>query len=143
MTNGRKIMLLAPALLLIAMAAAATAADDDGIHAAQDRMAAALRHGDADALSECYAEDARLSFPLRPDIIGRDEIRRQMEHVIGLGVRRFEIIQDDLIAGPEFVIQSGTCIFYNETGREFNRSRFVTIWKRDGRNWRIYRDFVV
>lgn len=110
---------------------------------AQVRMADALKQGDAKALASCYTEDARLSFPLRPDIEGRTEIERQMSYVIGLGIRSFHIIEDDFFVGDDVALQGGTCIFYNETGQEVNRSRFYTVWHRVDGRWLIHRDFVV
>jgi ketosteroid isomerase-like protein len=138
-----KIVILS--LLLSLLATYATAAENGArdLEEAHGRMAAALQAGDAQALADCYTKDARLSFPLRPDIIGRNEIQRQMDYVIGLGVHSFHIIQDDLFAGDEWILQSGTCIFYNEGGQEFNRSRFISIWHLEDGRWRIHRDFVV
>jgi len=129
-------------VLLTAVTAGAGRDPVDDFQKAHARMADALRNADVDELVSCYTEDARLSFPLRPDIIGRDEIRRQMEYVLGLGVRGFRIEEDDLFVGEDVIVQSGVCIFFNETGQEFSRSRFMTVWRKSAGRWRIHRDFV-
>jgi len=130
-------------MVMVSGPGSANAEDSGVLSRAHGRMADALKQGDADALASCYTQDASLSFPLRPDIQGRAEIKRQMSYVIGLGIRSFHIIEDDIFVGADVAIQGGTCIFYNETGQEINRSRFYTVWHRVDGRWLIYRDFVV
>ena len=146
--------LLIPAALVLGLAsdlvpvpaAAAGAPGERAVREGIERtfaiMLDALRVGDAEALADCYTEDARLIGPGRPVVQGRPAIIAQMQYVIDMGIRHVDTRIDEIFPGEDSAVEIGSATFYNAMHRPVSNVSFISVWKKEGGRWRIHRDLV-
>ncbi|MBC8424606.1 nuclear transport factor 2 family protein [bacterium] len=134
-------MIVALALILVTTVSGAW--DEEtvrGIAVAQEKMRSALHAGNVEALADNYADDCRLFSPLKPVCDTREELVKQMQYAIDLGLYDFDVTRDELIGSGDHVIEIGRVVFTNRAGEQYAPVRYMTVWKKDGGRWRIWRD---
>lgn len=135
------------ALILALLGLAAVPADPDAtsdlrsaIDAGEESMHAALQRGDAIALADFYSDDAEMIGTAGQIITGRAAIVRHMREILSLGIRDLSLEDQEVFEGDNYGVETGRATFTNDAGARVAVVRYMTLWKKTGRGWRIHRD---
>jgi uncharacterized protein (TIGR02246 family) len=99
-----------------------------------------FNQGDAKAVADLYAPDARLVMSGAPPIRGTAEIRRAVEEMIKTGAKVHIDAETNVGAGDIAYVYGSYTISDGKVGRETERGSYVEVWRwRDGA-WAIVLD---
>jgi uncharacterized protein (TIGR02246 family) len=113
-----------------------------GLAAAQRALADALERRDPAAMAEIYARDAVSVVPGILPLRGRRAIQDAAEQLLEQGVVRIETRSTEQYVVGDKVCELGRATFWTASQRAAARVRFMTLWIREGGQWRIHRDYV-
>jgi beta-lactamase regulating signal transducer with metallopeptidase domain/ketosteroid isomerase-like protein len=129
-----------------ALPAAQTAAKLDleearaGVTAAQKEIRAAILRGDAAAASAFYCQDAMAVAPGVIPLRGRRAIQDGIERLLEQGMADLEVYRAELLPVGDKVFESGLATLRASSGPEVTM-HFMTLWKKENGEWRIFRDY--
>jgi AraC family transcriptional regulator len=130
---------LAGAMLLTA--AACSGQPDTEIRGALDEMRRALKENDAERLVRMYMPDARLTMANKV-VEGQEAIRAYVAAILPvLGDFRNE--DQEIVPGDGIAVETGRATFFDRAGAAIGSSRYMTVWKSAGGQWKVYRDIGV
>ena len=113
------------------------AVDTESIRAAiadgSQRWAAAASAGDAEALTNLYADDAVIQAPDTPRVTGRSEISAFFSQMVSEGPYVTTITTDDVMVSEsgDLAVELGSFTDPEGTGK------FVAVWKNVGGEWKL------
>jgi len=121
----------------------ASSADSAAVMAALEQYRQAWIQGDTAAALRWISDDIRILISGVPAIAGKAAVRKVfVDEMATYRVPELSLAHDDVIVSGDHVIDIGT---YEETqvpkaGAPIHgRGRFMTIWRREGNDWRIVR----
>jgi len=127
--------------LIVATMGAAVAQDMSSFQASAERMAAALKSLDVDAITQMYAEDARILPPGKDIIQGREAIKAFWIEDLKTTAEITVTQVDAKPLGDSNVLEIGR--FSGKTAgdnpEEF-AGKFITIWHKVGDDWKATDD---
>jgi ketosteroid isomerase-like protein len=136
-------LLALPALACPSRQADRAAADSAAVLAASEQYRQAWLHGDTAAALARIANDIRILISGVPDVVGKDATRTLFAaEMAKYEVPLLKLDHQDLIVSGDHAIDIG---IYEEiqlprTGAPIHgEGRFMTIWHREGNDWRIVR----
>lgn len=132
---------LAGAMILSAAALVAQPNPDAGIRGALDQMRRAIKDNDAERLTQMYTPDARLTMANKV-VEGREAIRAYITAVLPI-LGDFRNDEQEFVAGDGIAVETGRATFLDRSGAVIGVSRYMTVWKNAGGQWRVYRDLGV
>jgi uncharacterized protein (TIGR02246 family) len=109
----------------------------DGINR---RYCETLRRGDAAGLMNFFAEDARSLQSNAPAYEGRAKIQATYEGLVAAGATELTLTTLGLWGNEAMLSEEGTYVFADKGGREFDRGKYIVLWKRIGADWKLFRD---
>jgi ketosteroid isomerase-like protein len=119
------------------------AADSAAVMAALEQYRQAWLKGDTAAALGRISDDIRIMIGGLPDIVGKDATRRLFaDEMAKYEVPLLTLHHQDVIVSGDHAIDIGTFreIQLPKTGAPIEgRGRFMTIWRREGSEWRIVR----
>lgn len=119
------------------------AADSTAVMAALEEYRQAWLKGDTAAALRRVSEDIRIMISGIPDIVGKDSTRKLfVAEMATYEVPVLTLNHQDVIVRGDHAIDIGTYeeIQIPKTGVPIHgRGRFMTIWRREGSEWRIVR----
>lgn len=145
MSRMKTHVLLALTTLLLGVApiqlAANTDAARDEIRAQSRVFTDAVARGDAAAAARAFSADARLVVSGDRVIAGREAIEVFFRNAASGGVRQLVLETHELEGAGELRFESGQYSALGLDGNTMARGQYLIVWKREGREWRIHRDF--
>jgi len=124
-------------------AATNVTADSTAVMAALEEYRQAWLRGDTTAALRRVSDDIRIMISGIPDIIGKDATRKLfVDEMATYEVPTLTLNHQDVIVRGDHAIDVGTYeeIQIPKTGVPIHgRGRFMTIWRREGPEWRIVR----
>jgi ketosteroid isomerase-like protein len=136
------LVILAPACVNRGPSKTSTA-DSTAVMAALEEYRQAWLKGDTAAALRHVSDDIRIMISGIPDIVGKDATRKLfVDEMSKYEVPLLTLHHQDVIVGDNYVIDIGTFqeIQLPKTGAPIEgRGRFMTIWRREGAEWRIVR----
>jgi len=119
------------------------AADSTAVMAALEEYRQAWLRGDTAAALGRVSDDIRIMISGIPDIVGKDATRRVfVDEMATYQIPTLTFNHQDVIVRGDHAIDIGTYeeIQVPKTGVPIHgRGRFMTIWRREGSEWRIVR----
>ena len=113
----------------------------DAIVEAYKAFEEAFFRGDADALSQIYADDAEWLVPGMPPIRGRATIASAWKGVIGSGGNRVRVDVREVEECGDWAYEVGTFTATTPEGTTLNAGKYIVVWKRDPTGtWKTHRD---
>lgn len=100
---------------------------------------AAYNSGNAAALAALYAEDAKLMAPGAEAVTGRAAIQALFAQDIARGSKN-ALTTVEVFGGGDFAIAVGGWVETGADGAHKDHGSYVTVYKRAGGDWKIYRD---
>jgi uncharacterized protein (TIGR02246 family) len=128
-------------LATIALVSAASAQDLGTIQAHTDRFAAALNAGDAQAIAQIYAEDARILPPGAEMVEGRDAIQGYWKAAVETFTDAKLTTTDIKPLGDSYAREIGS--FSSKTTGDNPQEitgKYIIIWQQVGEDWKISDD---
>jgi ketosteroid isomerase-like protein len=137
------VLLAGPLLACHGGRPSASAADSAAVFAASEQYRQAWISGDTAAALGRISQDIRIFISGVPDVVGEDATRKLfIDEMATYRVPALELNHQELILSGDHAIDIGT---YEEVqlpktgGPIYGRGRFMTIWRREGGEWRIMR----
>ncbi|RAV98536.1 nuclear transport factor 2 family protein [Pseudochryseolinea flava] len=91
---------------------------------------------------ERYADDACIMAPNAPQMCGRDAATKFFHLAYDeFGLRNGKFITTAIYGdGVNFVTEEGLWQSFNEKGELFDDGKFLVLWKKTGKGWKMFRD---
>lgn len=110
------------------------------ISSVNDKFQEAYNNGDARAVAENYAEDAKL-FPENTDVVqGKDAIEKFWAGAIGAGVNSVEL---ETVSAEKYgyvAVEEGRYKLYGDDGQMIDQGKYIVIWDFSSGQWKIIKD---
>lgn len=113
---------------------------EETVRALNQQFSALVAKGDAGALTGLYAEGAQVFPPNEGMLIGRPDIRHFWQTFIEMGMKGLTLEIAGAEQHGEVIIETGKYVVLGPQGQEMDHGKYLVVWKRSGKNWRIYRD---
>jgi ketosteroid isomerase-like protein len=113
----------------------ATAFIDSVNHVFANQVAA----GDSVGLADQYWPDAELLLDFSNPVKGSD-IAKAWGEAIRMGLKTMTFTTTDLTGSSEFIIETGNYEMKTLSGDVIDRGKYVVIWQKRNKQWKLYRD---
>lgn len=130
---------LAFAFPLPALAQAGAADLRAQIEKADQAWQTAYNAGDAAALAALYSEDAKVMAPGSAAVSGRAAIQAMFTTDIARGSKN-ALTTTEVFGGGDYAIAVGGWVETGADGAHKDHGSYVTVYKKVGGDWKIYRD---
>ena len=103
----------------------------------------ALNKGDAAAVAQFYAVDAKLLPPNDKIVEGRANIQMFWQGAISAGLKMTSLTPTTITPGGNLLVETGKYVstIPGAGGATMtDEGKYVVVWRREGRNWKIIRD---
>lgn len=97
---------------------------------------------DSSIFIERYAEDACIMAPFAPQQCGHDNAAKFFRDAYdNYGMRNGKFITTAVYGdGVEYVIEEGRWQSFNVKGELFDDGKFLVLWKKTSKGWKMFRD---
>jgi len=121
--------------------ASKTAADVAKIIKANNKaLGAEVAAGNAAAVAKMYAKGAKLMPPQMGILKGKD-ILGFWKGATEMGIKGAKLkTQEVELAGAGTAIEVGTYTLLGGDGSSLDEGKYIVVWKKDGKAWKLYRD---
>lgn len=110
------------------------------IVAANARFIAAFRAGDAAGVAACYTTDAQL-LPANSDVVaGTDAIAGFWNGAMSMGIADVRLETIEVEAQGDLAVEQGRYTLSGADGGTLDEGKYLVVWHRDGRGWKLHRD---
>ena len=99
----------------------------------------AYNAGDAAALTALYAADAKLLAPGNEPVAGSKAIQAFFVKDVAQGAKN-TLTLGDVVGAGDYAVETGGWVATSHDGKHLDHGPFVTVYKKEGGGWKIYRD---
>ncbi|NLE35469.1 MAG: DUF4440 domain-containing protein [Bacteroidales bacterium] len=96
--------------------------------------------GNADGLAAFYTDDAQLMVPGAPSVSGTDNIVAYWQGAINAGINNVKLETTDVSGCGNELIEYGRYTIFAGDNFVVDNGKFIVIWKKTGKEWKIFRD---
>jgi ketosteroid isomerase-like protein len=90
--------------------------------------------------SERYCKDAQVLSPNMPVVAGRDSIVKFFQGD-GSGTEvKMELPVGNVYGNEDLVVEEGTYNFPDGKGGNYDKGKFIALWKQEDGKWKLYRE---
>jgi uncharacterized protein (TIGR02246 family) len=112
----------------------------DVIAAASQKFVATFDKGDAAGVAALYTEGGQLLPPNASSMTGREAIQAFWQGAMDMGIASAQIETLEVEGHGDTAIEVGKYKLFAKDGQELDTGKFIVIWKREGKQWRLHRD---
>jgi ketosteroid isomerase-like protein len=58
----------------------------------------------------------------------------------GMGVKAVNLVTEEVMGGPEVVVETGTHELVGDAAKNLDKGKFVVAWKQEDGRWKMHRD---
>ena len=98
-----------------------------------------MSKGDSTALAAHYGSDA-IVMPPNSEVVKGNDIVHLWGGAIKMGVKEFKLNTTDISGDGNFYTETGTYEMLGAGSKSLDKGKYLTMWKKDNGNWKIYRD---
>lgn len=110
------------------------------IKANNKALGAEVAAGNAAAIGKMYAKGAML-MPTGAGILKGKDIAGFWQGAINMGIRGATLKSKEVeVLGGSTAIEVGTYVLKGEGGAVADEGKYIVVWKKDGKAWKLYRD---
>ena len=122
---------------------AVKASDTAGIiKAANKAPGSAVANGDAVAIGKMYTKTAKL-LPANAELLkGTKAITAFWQGVLDAGVKGATLKSQEVEKLGTTAIEVGTYTLSGEGGSTLDKGKYIAVWKKEGREWKLHRDMI-
>lgn len=143
-TKSLAVGLVASAALLGAASAAVKPNSESptraAIETANEQFMSAVQRADAPSIAGMYTQDAEIFPPLGITVHGRRAIEEYWQGVLDMGIAKVVVATDEVVPLDDFACEVGTYTLHDSSSSPIASGKYMTIWKREGGQWRVHRD---
>ena len=99
----------------------------------------AYNAGDAAALAALYSKDAKLMPPNAKPASGKSAIQAAFEADVKQQVKN-TLTLTDVVGSGDYAAETGDWVVTSADGKHLDHGSYVTLYKKEGGGWKIYRD---
>jgi ketosteroid isomerase-like protein len=111
------------------------------IEATETEFSVMFARGQIAELSALYTEDAEVMAPNWRPVTGRAAIRAFWQATRNSGVTRIAVKTSEVAGtGGDTTYETGNYVLYDAGGQVIDDGKYIVIWRREGKPWRLYRD---
>jgi ketosteroid isomerase-like protein len=110
------------------------------ITAANAEFVASAARGDSTAMGRLYSADAQALPPNGEPVQGPDAIGALWQRVIDSGVKEAALETAEVEVRGDLAFETGRYTLKAADGTDIDNGKYVVIWKREGTDWRLFRD---
>lgn len=104
-------------------------------------METALNDGDYQRFASFFSEDAILKLSGSEPFKGREAIAQAHKPMAENGMQ-IELTSEEKFPGEDFVTEMGSYKINTPDGQQVDFGSFMTLWKNDNGEWKIFRDVI-
>ncbi len=112
----------------------------DAIVLANKRFMAAFDHGDAAAVSRCYAADGQVLPPQGEPVSGPPAIEGFWRAVMGMGIKSVKLETVEVAGDTGLAYEVGRYTLAAANGQTIDRGKYIVIWRVEAGEWKLHRD---
>jgi uncharacterized protein (TIGR02246 family) len=94
---------------------------------------------DAAGLTALYASDAQVLAPGAEPASGTQAIHAFFTKDVAQGAKN-TLKLEDVVGSGDYAIETGGYVATSPEGKHLDHGKFVTVYKKEGGGWKIYRD---
>ena len=124
-----------------AKAAAAKPVTLEGLIKANNKaLGAAVAKGDAAAVGKMYTKTAKLLAPNVGLLKGTKAITGFWQGAVNMGIKGAVLKTQEVEKLGTTAIEVGAYTLLGEGGAKLDEGKYLVVWKKDGREWKLHRD---
>lgn len=117
------------------------ASDTAGLIKANNKaLGAAAARADAAAIGKLYTKTAKFLPPNAPLLKGQKAITAYWQSAFDAGVKGVALKSQEVEKIGTTAIEVGTYTLSGEGGGALDRGKYLVVWKKEGRDWKLHRD---
>ena len=109
------------------------------IKANNKALGAELAAGNAAGIAKMYAKGAKLLPPNAPILKGRG-IAAFWQDALEMGIKGVKLKSQEVEVMGGTAIEVGTYVLSGADGDAVDEGKYMVVWKKDGKAWKLYRD---
>lgn len=110
------------------------------IAAANERLMAAFRRGDAAGVAAVYTEDGQVLPPNSDVIAGRQEIQKFWQDAMKMGITALQLETVEAEGSADSANEVGRYTLQGAGGQAIDEGKYIVIWKQEVGQLKVYRD---
>ncbi len=87
-----------------------------------------------------YTTDGCIMPANAPKLCGKDGLAAFFKVGQSMGVNNIVLITEEVMGGPEAVVETGTYNLLGKDGKSFDNGKFIVVWKNEDGKWKMHRD---
>lgn len=88
-----------------------------------------------------YSEDACIMAPDVPMACGKEALTKFFNEGYAMGLRSGKFITTQVYGdGSEYVTEEGVGYVYDSSGKQLDEVKYLVLWKKTDRGWKMFRD---
>jgi uncharacterized protein (TIGR02246 family) len=99
----------------------------------------AYNAGDAAGVAALYGKDATVMPPGAEPASGASAIKAFFDGDVKSGAKN-ELTTEDVSGSGDYAVETGKWVATSADGKHLDHGRYVTVYKKAGGGWKIYRD---
>lgn len=96
--------------------------------------------GDSAKFISRYTTDGCLMPANAPKLCGAEALGMFFKGAITMGVKNIVLTTEDVMGGPEFVIEIGTYDLKGDANLSLDNGKYIVVWKMEDGKWKMFRD---
>jgi uncharacterized protein (TIGR02246 family) len=112
----------------------------EALKAANERFMAAFARGDAAGLAALYTENGQVLPPNSQVVEGRDAVQGFWQAVMDMGIKGARLETVEVEGHGDTAVEVGRFELLGEGEQILDRGKYIVLWQRDGREWKLHRD---
>jgi ketosteroid isomerase-like protein len=96
--------------------------------------------GDSSLFINKYTKDGCIMPANAPKLCGAAGVGGFFKGGVAMGVKGISLITDEVIGGPEVVVETGVYNLLGDAGKVLDKGKFVVVWKEEDGKWKMHRD---
>lgn len=106
------------------------------------KMSETFNNQDAAGMASLFMEDAFMKTPGQEPLKGRKEIEMAHDQMMKQGISTLNLETEEVESFGDFAYEVGEYELFTADGTSVDNGNYLTVWKRNGDDWKIHRDVI-
>ncbi|MEZ4601237.1 MAG: SgcJ/EcaC family oxidoreductase [Syntrophotaleaceae bacterium] len=110
------------------------------VSAENENFMEAFKRGDAAGLADLYTENGQVLAPNCDLLTGKKAIQAFWQTLFDMGIKGIKLKTVEVEIHGDTAIEVSNYTVHGEEGQEFDRGKYIVIWKQEKGRWKLHRD---